>query len=447
MNIDTLQNTYRPVEHYFHLIESVTGNRPQPSVPLRGIDAFLMHMLAGAYPAALSVVDLTGDATLGAVRFLWAAHYVDVRAIYGASVSWNAPTPDWREWLPAAYEAFAVPTKTQFLIESSLDRDGGWAEISQRLNKLSPVMVIAANLGHSVADITERLNWLMGLDKRVVMSLVMNVGQTGDSALLTAANAIYGEMNTPHQFVLLRELSPFFATSQMGLICRRDNQAVPEVLNRVREMFEGNFGYASLLETNYKLFQQLQTLQNQTVQLGAAPAPAPTAAPNIQPAPAAQVISSAQIQSRGAGLSGTVRKVILPVARTILRRPTPPHRVAYLQATLPRQMRVGQIYEAAATIRNDNKVGWTPPAGSPNGFSISYHWFSQDGNTMVVKEGMRAALPNRVDPGQTVNMTFSIATPQQPGQFILELDVVQEGVTWFSDAGTPGPRFAVNVEP
>jgi hypothetical protein len=445
INIDTLQNTYRLVEHYFHLIESVTGSRPQPSVPLRGIDAFLMHMLAGAYPAALSVVDLTGDATLGAVRFLWAAHYVDVRAIYGASVSWNAPTPDWREWLPAAYEAFAVPTTTQFLIEPPLDSDGGWENISKRLNKLSPVMVIAASLGHSVADITERLNWLTGLDKRVVMVLVLNVGQTGDSALLTAANTIYGEPNNPHQFVLLRELGPFFAASQIGLICRRDNQAVPEVLNRVREMFEGNFGYASLLETNYKLFQQLQALQNQTVQLNAAPAP--TAAPSIQPAPAAQVISSAQIQSRGTSLVGTLRKALLPIARAILRRPTPPHRVSYLQATLPRQMRVGQIYEAAATIRNDNKVGWTPPVGSPNGFSISYHWFSQDGNTMVVKEGMRAALPNRVDPGQTVNMTFSIATPQQPGQFILELDVVQEGVTWFSDAGTPGPRFAVNVEP
>ncbi len=448
MNVDTLHNSYRPVEHYIQLIETVTGEKLEPTIPLRGLDAFLMHMVAGAYPAALSVIDLTGDATLGTVRFFWSAHRSDIRSLFGATVSWNRKSPDWREWLPATYEAFGIPENVQNIIEPALDTNGTWEAISKKLNRLSPVMIVAADLGTTPKEIAERMKWLTELDKRVVMVLLMNVGQTGESSLITAASVMYSDPANPYRFVLLREISPFFSSSQLGLICRRDNQSVSDTLNRIREMFDGNFGYASLLETNYKLFQQLQALQNQTVQLGSTSStPATSTATSIQPTPAAQVISSAQIQSRGAGLTGTLRRWMLTAGRFVLRRPTPPHRVTYVQATLPRSMRVGQIYEASATIRNDNKTGWTPPPGSPNGFSISYHWFSQDGSTMVVKEGMRAALPNRVDPGQVVNMTFSIATPQQPGQFILELDVVQEGVTWFSDAGTPGPRFAVNVEP
>jgi hypothetical protein len=449
MNVDSIFNSYRPVEHYFQLIETVTGAKPAPDVPLRGLDAFLMHTIAGAYPAALHVIDLTGDATLGAVRFLWAAHHLDIRTLIGASLSWDAQTSDWRDWLPISYEAFAVPTTNQVILDQPLDAAGSWESVAKRLNKLSPVMIIAANLGTTPQEIAERLHGLTGLDRRVVMVLILNVGQTGDSALLTAASALTADPASAYRFTLLREISPFFAASQMGLICRRDNQAVPEVLNRIREMFDGNFGYASLLESNYKLFQQLQALQNQTVQLSTASAPAaPAPLPTITAAPAAApATSSTPLQPRSATLQGRLRGLLLPIARAILRRPTPPHRVTYVQATLPRQMRVGQIYEAAATIRNDNKVGWTPPAGSPNGFSLSYHWFSADGGTMIVKEGMRAALPNRIDPGQTVNMTFSIASPQQAGQFILELDVVQEGVTWFSDAGTPGPRFAINVEP
>lgn len=440
MNVDTIFNSYRPVEHYFQLIESVIGAKSQPSVALRGLDIFLMHMVAGAYPAALSVVDLAGDATLGAVRFFWSAHRGDIRTLFGASVSWQQAVGEWRDWLPAGFEAFQIHPNVLTSLDIPLDQPGGWEAVNKKLNKLSPIMIVAAELGNTPGEIAARMKWLTDLDRRVAMVLVMPVGLTGESPLLVAANAVYSDPKNPYRFILLREISPFFAQSQLGIICRRDSEAVPEVLHRIREMYEGNFGYANLLETNYKQLQQLQALQNQTMQLSAA-----ASQPPIMPTPAAQVITPASLQLQRSGVGQGLRGFVTQVGRQVLGRPSLPHKVAYLQATLPRMMRVGQMYDGSVQLRNDNKVAWVPPSGSANGFSVSYHWITQDG-TMVVKEGIRSALPNRVEPGQTLIAPFSIATPQTPGPYILELDLVQEGVTWFSDAGTPGPRFAVNVE-
>jgi hypothetical protein len=447
MHTDTIHNSYRPVEHYLYLIESVTGSKPKPVYPIRGLDTYLLHGLAGAYPAALTVIDLTGDATLGALPFFWAAHFADIRHLYSARASWQKTASEWQTWLPAAFESFGIRPEVQTTVEPLLDK-GGWEVVQKKLNKLSPVLIVVSGLGDSAKEITERLTWLTSLDKNAVI-VVTPVGNTGESPLLQVAGTLFNEMSS-HRLTLVREISPFFYPSQMAIIARRENTAVPEALKRIQNMFDGNFGYLGLMESNYKLYQQLHALQNQTMQLSASVnaivPPPPTIIQNvIQPPPAAQVIAPAALQLKPETAIQRARFFAIRTGRRILRRPEIPHRITYLQATLPRQMRVGQVYEGAVQVRNENRVPWATPAGSTNGYYLSYHWIAQDGS-VVVKEGNRSAFPGRVEPSQTITIPFNVATPGTPGQYILELDVVQEGISWFSDAGTAGPRFAVNVE-
>ena len=42
-------------------------------------------------------------------------------------------------------------------------------------------------------------------------------------------------------------------------------------------------------------------------------------------------------------------------------------------------------------------------------------------------------------------MNLTVAAPSQPGEYVLELDVVEEGVTWFAQQGSAPLRLAVRV--
>jgi hypothetical protein len=48
--------------------------------------------------------------------------------------------------------------------------------------------------------------------------------------------------------------------------------------------------------------------------------------------------------------------------------------------------------------------------------------------------------------GDEVKLTLTTRVPSVPGKYVLELDLVQEGVTWFGLKGSEQPRPAANVE-
>jgi hypothetical protein len=49
-------------------------------------------------------------------------------------------------------------------------------------------------------------------------------------------------------------------------------------------------------------------------------------------------------------------------------------------------------------------------------------------------------------PGESLSLTVSVDAPGEPGRYILALDLVEEGVTWFSEAGAPMCEKAFNVQ-
>jgi hypothetical protein len=62
-----------------------------------------------------------------------------------------------------------------------------------------------------------------------------------------------------------------------------------------------------------------------------------------------------------------------------------------------------------------------------------------------VQEGLRSSLPRPLDPGASCQVALRLHAPSTAGVYILELDLVEEGVTWFSEQGVPPMRVAVRV--
>lgn len=96
----------------------------------------------------------------------------------------------------------------------------------------------------------------------------------------------------------------------------------------------------------------------------------------------------------------------------------------------------------AVTVTNTGKATW--PAGGLTPVHLSYHWFDANGR-VVVWDGDRSVLPTDLTPGQSALVAITVASPPSVGAYRLQLDLVQEGVTWFSAQGVIPRDLSITV--
>jgi hypothetical protein len=65
---------------------------------------------------------------------------------------------------------------------------------------------------------------------------------------------------------------------------------------------------------------------------------------------------------------------------------------------------------------------------------------------MLVHDDGRAPLPRDLGPGEELELSMVVNAPRDPGDYLLEVDLLQEGVAWFGDKGSPTVTLPVRVE-
>jgi len=95
-------------------------------------------------------------------------------------------------------------------------------------------------------------------------------------------------------------------------------------------------------------------------------------------------------------------------------------------------------------LTNQSSVAWPHDIPAGRHICLGNHWLRADG-TMAIQDDGRAFLPATVDPGATIEVTLTVQAPPEPGHYVLELDLVQEHVCWFSEKGSLPARVAVRV--
>ncbi len=68
----------------------------------------------------------------------------------------------------------------------------------------------------------------------------------------------------------------------------------------------------------------------------------------------------------------------------------------------------------------------------PAPIHLSYHWFDAAGNIAVI-DGLRTPLIPSLDPGNSETYELKVAAPPSPGDYLLRITLVQEGVRWFDE--------------
>jgi glycosyltransferase involved in cell wall biosynthesis len=124
--------------------------------------------------------------------------------------------------------------------------------------------------------------------------------------------------------------------------------------------------------------------------------------------------------------------------------------VAYLRHTFPARLRPGTQQACVVTLKNVGRRAWASRGWGQAPIHLSYHWRAA-GGAIVEKEGRRTPISHgsigggRVPPGAEITVEAQIDAPATPGAYLLELDMVREGVTWLSECGSPVLCIPVSV--
>ena len=112
------------------------------------------------------------------------------------------------------------------------------------------------------------------------------------------------------------------------------------------------------------------------------------------------------------------------------------------EGNTPNYLDPGQEYEVEVTVKNTGLSFWEK--GGSFRTNLGTHWLNRDTGEIVIWDGNRGLLDTDVDYEQESTVKIIICAPEEPGRYILQYDMVHEGVTWFSDKGVI--PFEVNID-
>lgn len=136
--------------------------------------------------------------------------------------------------------------------------------------------------------------------------------------------------------------------------------------------------------------------------------------------------------------------------------PRPPHRanaplepfdaaISLLDYT--EHLRAGETATLRVEVKNAGSVTWrgVSGVGVPGGFSLGNHWLDRFGRRLINDDG-RSPFTHDLAPGASVELPLRVTAPHPGGDYVLEIDVVQEQVAWFRDRGSRTVRVKVTIE-
>lgn len=259
MTRPTIFDSYRVVEEYFQIIERIDGGLPPISVNIKPIDVFILQQIAAFYAVPPLIVDLASLPTKGVSLALWSKKPSDIWAIlpgYLTSQLHNDDVNEHHRIISRIREMFGY-----LLFESPdipLDDPAIWQEIVGVLQQKTPILVMIAYAHSSHTDILRELNTLLRLMPSAVFVL-LPMGKINTPTAFAAAQLC--SMRSDRQVLLMPETSFTLFSSELGFIYPKDDTYLLPTLERIKQLFAGNFDFLALTEMNFALQQAYQRIE------------------------------------------------------------------------------------------------------------------------------------------------------------------------------------------
>ncbi|HEX6732358.1 MAG TPA: hypothetical protein VF074_20235 [Pyrinomonadaceae bacterium] len=121
-------------------------------------------------------------------------------------------------------------------------------------------------------------------------------------------------------------------------------------------------------------------------------------------------------------------------------------RASITVANAPTELTTGAPVTLSVKVKNTGSAAWPMAGRAGDGFfqvNLGDHWKDKDGKDVKIDD--RVAMPNDVAPGAEVERALVVKAPDKEGDYVLELDMVQEGVAWFAQKGSEALKLKIKV--
>ena len=172
--------------------------------------------------------------------------------------------------------------------------------------------------------------------------------------------------------------------------------------------------------------------------------------PPDQPVPLGGLVISTEENCPGCEILASTPPYTLAVAKEAPRprMPLPPEafRAELSVVAAPTALRAKEPAVFLMRIKNASPVVWLARerGGGTHQVSVGNHWLDPNGKSLINDDG-RSALLRDLRPGETVELPLTVNAPAAPGRYLLEIDMLQEGVSWFGLIGSSTVRLPVEV--
>jgi hypothetical protein len=119
---------------------------------------------------------------------------------------------------------------------------------------------------------------------------------------------------------------------------------------------------------------------------------------------------------------------------------------------LPASIAAGQSWSFEVIVRNVGGETWPAVGDAGRLYRVNLYarWLRPDGS--IVREGhwfkeSATPIPYDMEPGDTAGIRMEVSAPSEPGEYVLELDVIQEGAEHTGARGSQTLRARVEVLP
>lgn len=106
------------------------------------------------------------------------------------------------------------------------------------------------------------------------------------------------------------------------------------------------------------------------------------------------------------------------------------------------ELPAGEDVALRVLVKNISPVPWQCASGQP--ITLGNHWLMADHAMLRMDDG-RVLVPDSLAPGGQAELSLIVRTPPAPGDYVLELDLVQEGVAWFKDKRSSTLQLAFRI--
>ena len=105
----------------------------------------------------------------------------------------------------------------------------------------------------------------------------------------------------------------------------------------------------------------------------------------------------------------------------------------------------GEALTPLITITNYGTEKWESDFTNKNNPArLSYHLWKNE--NIIDYDGLRTQLPCDIEYGKSISIHAAFKAPSIPGNYIIEWDLVREGISWFQDMGSKTKKIEITVK-